>query len=662
MLKTPDCKYKPVVGPHLPDRQWPSARLTQAPTWLSTDLRDGNQSLFEPMDAARKLQMFQTLVAVGFKEIEIAFPSASKIEFEFTRSLIENQAIPEDVTVMVMTPARAELIHRTFESLVGVRKAIISLYNATAPVWRRDVFGLSRDEVKSMAVAHARIVRSHFEKNPQTEWVLQYSPEAFSATEMPFALEVCNAVIDVMAPTAQRPMIINLPATVELSMPNVFADQVEWMHRHLHRREGVTLSVHLHNDRGTAVAAAEMAMLAGAQRIEGCLFGQGERSGNVDLVTLALNLYTQGIDPGLDFSNIDETLRVVEHCTRLPISPRHPYAGEMVYTAFSGSHQDAIRKGMALRAAHEHQVWEVPYLPIDPKDVGRDYASLIRVNSQSGKGGMAYLMETQLGLHLPRRMLIDFSAVVKRHTDDHGSEICADTLLALWLDHYQPEHALQLVSHHLSEAAHSPVSLTMSLHDAAPLGHARSLVLQGQGDKLLQAAIAALERGLAWPLEVTSLETTQLPAPTAHEQDQAEHAEAGSGESESETVVMLEVAWRDRPGRHWGVGVHTDPQRAQLLALLHAAAAWGGTRPELSHWGDMVLKPTRKGSGRSQAPAKAQPHAPTLRSTAPQSTAEACQVIPLFGAQSAVQSALQSASPSALPRQAQGIARRRKQD
>jgi len=588
MLKTPACKYKPVVGPHLPDRQWPCARLTQAPVWLSTDLRDGNQSLFEPMDSSRKLQLFQTLLSVGFKEIEIAFPSASKIEFDFTRSLIEGQLIPDDVTVMVMTPARADLIERTFESLRGARRAIISLYNATAPVWRRDVFGMSRDEVTSMAVEHARLVRSHFEKQPQTEWVLQYSPEAFSATEMPFALEVCNAVIDVMAPTPERPMIINLPATVEVSTPNVFADQVEWMHRHLKRRDGVILSVHLHNDRGTAVAAAEMALLAGAQRVEGCLFGQGERSGNVDLVTLALNLYTQGIAPGLDFSNIDETQRLVEHCTRLPISPRHPYAGEMVFTAFSGSHQDAIRKGMALRNATEQVAWEVPYLPIDPKDLGRSYDSLIRVNSQSGKGGIAYLMETHHGLSLPRRMLIDFSAVVKRHTDEHGSEISADTLLALWLEHYQPEHALQLISHHMVWSDEALPRLSLCLQASGAKAAARSVLLQSPGEHLLHAATNALQRGFGWSLDIISHNVMPLPAVRSDEQ--------------AETVVIVETAWRHQPGRRWGTGVHTDPERASLLALLHAAAAWDEVRLDLQQRGESALQPPRaQGKGPSRA-------------------------------------------------------------
>jgi 2-isopropylmalate synthase len=578
MLKTPDCKYKPVVGPDLPDRQWPSAKLVCAPAWLSTDLRDGNQSLFEPMDAERKLQLFNTLVKVGFKEIEISFPSASNIEFDFTRKLIEENLIPDDVTIMVMTPARAELIARTFEALRGARSVIISLFNATAPVWRRDVFGLTQAQVKSMAVEHARLVRSHFEQKPQTKWTLQYSPEAFSATEMPFALEVCNAVIEVMAPRPGCPMIINLPATVEVSTPNVFADQVEWMHRHLNRRDSLTLSVHLHNDRGTAVAAAEMALLAGAQRVEGCLFGQGERSGNVDLVTLALNLYSQGISPGLDFSNIDETQRVVEQCTRLPISPRHPYAGEMVYTAFSGSHQDAIRKGMALRQSTNQDIWEVPYLPIDPKDLGRDYASLIRVNSQSGKGGIAYLLETQLGLKMPRRMLIDFSAVVKQHTDHHGSEISADTLLALWLDHYQPEHALQLASHHITSSESSPASVTLALKASAGVGPVRSLVLQGQGCGILEASLDALERGLGWALDVSTHETMPLALRGHHD--------------EPETVVMLETAWHQKNGRRWGVGIHADPQKATLLALLHAAAAWQEGMG-LQHWGDLVLSHAR---------------------------------------------------------------------
>jgi 2-isopropylmalate synthase len=559
MLNNPASKYQPVVGPDLPSRQWPGRRLVSAPRWLSTDLRDGNQALFEPMNLERKLRLFHTLLAVGFKEIEVAFPAASQTDFDFTRHIIEHDLIPDDVTIMVMTQARADLIERTFEALRGVRRATISLYNATAPVWRRDVFGLSRNEVLCMAVDHARLVLQHFDANPGTHWTLQYSPEAFSATEMPFAAEVCNAVIDAVAPSPERPMIINLPATVEVSTPNVFADQIEWMDQHLHRREALILSIHPHNDRGTAVAAAELALLAGAQRVEGCLFGQGERSGNVDLVTLALNLYTQGIAPGLDFSNIDETLHVVEHCSQLPISPRHPYVGELVYTAFSGSHQDAIHKGLTRHRDSGKELWEVPYLPIDPADLGRDYASVIRINSQSGKGGTAHLLASHYGLKLPRRMLIDFSNVVQEHADSSGREISAGTLLALWLETYQPEQALRLVAHQIDRQPNG-VSLSMALREDNPLQSLGSKIVGGTGATVLDAALHALRDGLGWPIVITHHECQTL--------------------GQEECVVMLECSLAGLSGRHWGIGLHTDADTAILMALLHCAEAWRHALPQ----------------------------------------------------------------------------------
>jgi len=404
MLKDPASKYRAFAAVQLPNRQWPSRTIVSPPIWCSSDLRDGNQALIEPMNSDRKRRMFDTLVAIGCKEIEVAFPSASQTDFDFVRELIETDAIPDDVTIQVLTQAREELIGRTFESLRGAKRAIVHVYNATAPAFRRIVFNQDRAGVTDIAVNAARLILKLSQQQPQTDWRFEYSPETFTATELEFSRDVCEAVLDVWQPTPQRKVILNLPATVEVATPNIYADQIEWMHRNLSRRDCVVLSLHPHNDRGTGVAAAELGMMAGADRVEGCLFGNGERTGNVDLVTLALNLYTQGVHPNLDFSNINEVARTVEYCNQLPIHPRHPYVGDLVFTAFSGSHQDAIRKGFA--AQREDALWEVPYLPIDPADVGRTYESVIRVNSQSGKGGIAFLLERDYGVVLARRLQI----------------------------------------------------------------------------------------------------------------------------------------------------------------------------------------------------------------------------------------------------------------
>jgi 2-isopropylmalate synthase len=428
MLQNPASKYTPFPPVRLSDRQWPSRTIDRAPIWMSTDLRDGNQALFEPMNIERKMRMFHTLCDIGFKEIEVAFPSASLTDFDFVRSLIEGGHIPDDVTIEVLTQAREHLIRRTIDSLAGARRAIVHVYTATSKPFRDNVFGMSRAEVVDMAVSAVRLIRQLTVERPQTQWVLEYSPETFTATELDFALEICDAVTAAWGATPDDKVILNLPTTVEMATPNVYADQIEWMHRHLARRDSVILSVHPHNDRGTAVAAAELAMMAGAERVEGCLFGNGERTGNVDIVTLALNLYTQGISPQLDFSDINAVARTVEHCSRLPIHPRHPYVGDLVFTAFSGSHQDAIRKGFGVQRADGQ--WRVPYLPIDPADVGRSYDSVIRVNSQSGKGGIAYLLEAEYGVVLPRRLQVEFSRVVQAHTDSHGGEMSA---AAIWL-------------------------------------------------------------------------------------------------------------------------------------------------------------------------------------------------------------------------------------
>lgn len=444
MMKNPSQKYTATPAIPLIDRQWPSRSLTRVPVWMSTDLRDGNQALFEPMSIAQKLEFFQMLVRIGLKEIEVAFPSASETDFGFVRTLIEGNYIPDDVTIEVLTQAREHLIRRSFESLYGAKRAIVHLYNATSPVWRKTVFRATKAETRDLAVKNARLMREIAADHPETEWMFQYSPETFTATELDFSLEVCNAVAEEWKASPDRKIIINLPSTVEIASPNHYADQIEFMHRHLERRDGIVLSVHPHNDRGTAVAAAELALLAGADRVEGCLFGNGERTGNVDLVTLAMNFYSQGIHPGLDFSDIDAISAVVEKATRIPLHPRHPYAGNLAFTAFSGSHQDAIRKGFAVQKAD--QPWEVPYLPIDPADVGRSYEAIVRVNGQSGKGGIAHVLETQYGVQLPASEWAAFSQVVQVEADKTGGELSGERLWEIFCRTYEqvvPFHLIQ---------------------------------------------------------------------------------------------------------------------------------------------------------------------------------------------------------------------------
>ena len=419
-------KYRTFAPIDLPDRKWPGRVITHAPIWCSVDLRDGNQALINPMDHERKKRMFETLVKMGFKEIEVGFPSASETDFDFCRYLIENDAIPDDVTVQVLTQSRPELITRTFESLAGAKRGIVHLYNSTSTLQRRVVFGLDRAGITEIAVNGAKLVRELAEARPETDWIYQYSPESFTGTELDYAVEICEAVMDVYEPTPSKRMIINLPATVEMATPNIYADQIEWFGRNLRNRESIILSLHPHNDRGTGVAAAELAFMAGAERIEGTLFGNGERTGNVDVVTLALNMFTQGVDPELDLSDIDHLRGVAEHCNQLPVHPRHPYAGELVHTAFSGSHQDAIKKGMTANTASNSPVWEVPYLPIDPEDIGRTYEAVIRINSQSGKGGVAYIMQEEYHLDLPRPLQIEFSRIVQSVTDESGLEISSE--------------------------------------------------------------------------------------------------------------------------------------------------------------------------------------------------------------------------------------------
>jgi 2-isopropylmalate synthase len=449
MLQNPSTKYRAFAPVRLTDRTWPDAVITKPPVWCSVDLRDGNQALIEPMDIERKVRMFEQLVKIGFKEIEVGFPSASQIEFDFMRKLIEENRIPDDVTVQVLTQAREHLIRRTFEALEGVPRAIVHLYNATAPVMRRVVLNMSEDEIVELAVTNAQMFKDIAAQHPQTKWTFQYSPEMYSDTELEFSKRVIDAVTDVWQPTPENKCIINLPTTVEHSTPNIFADMVEWTHRNIKRRDSVVISVHPHNDRGTGTAAAELSLMAGADRLEGCLFGNGERTGNLDVVNVALNMYIQGVNPGLDFSDIDDIRATVEHCNQLPVHPRHPYVGDLVYTSFSGSHQDAIKKAFA--AHKEGDIWDMPYLPIDPKDLGRSYEAVIRVNSQSGKGGIAYLLESEYGLQLPRRLQIEFSQVVQREMDASGKELSAADLWEL----FQREYGVNTVKapqYRLSEA------------------------------------------------------------------------------------------------------------------------------------------------------------------------------------------------------------------
>jgi len=434
MIANPSTKYQRFVGVSLPDRQWPNNFIVKPPIWMSTDLRDGNQALIDPMSVATKLRMFKELVAIGFKEIEIGFPSASEIDFNFTRLLIEENHIPDDVTIEVLVQARFDLIEKTVQSVRGAKRAILHMYNPLAPAFRKIVYNTDKDGVKNIAIQGTKWCKQLTQTAPDVDWTFQYSPEVFSSTEIDFVKEVSDAVVDIWQPTPQKKLILNLPATVEMNTPNTYADQIEWIHRNINKRDSIIISVHPHNDRGTAVAAAELAVMAGADRVEGCLFGNGERTGNVDLVTLALNLYSQGIHPGLDFSDIDKVRKLHEECTQLPVHPRHPYAGELVYTAFSGSHQDAIKKGFAVQK--KDALWEVPYLPIDPADLNRSYDAVVRVNAQSGKGGVSFLLQQQVGLHLPRKLQIEFSGVVQKVSDTTGKEVKSADIVKIFEQEY----------------------------------------------------------------------------------------------------------------------------------------------------------------------------------------------------------------------------------
>ena len=542
MLKQPNRKYRPFAPVALADRRWPDAQLTQAPIWLSTDLRDGNQALIEPMDVARKLRMFQQLVKIGFKEIEVGFPSASQTEFDFVRLLIEGGHIPDDVTIQVLTQARPHLIMRTFESLHGAKQVIVHLYNAVAPIMRRVVLGMDEDGIVALATEHAQMIKDCAAGQPETDWRFEYSPEMFSGTELAFSKRVVDAVTAVWQPTAARKCIINLPSTVEHSTPNIFADMIEWMHRHLERREHIVLSVHPHNDRGTGTAAGEFALMAGADRVEGCLFGNGERTGNVDLVNIALNLYTQGVDPQLDFSDIDEVRRCVEHCAQIPVHPRHPYVGDLVYTSFSGSHQDAIKKAFAARK--DGEIWDMPYLPIDPKDLGRSYDAVIRVNSQSGKGGISYLLETEYGLELPRRLQIEFSQVVQQVMDDQGKELNAADIWQIFEREYAISDAARVgLAHPVIREEGDVVSLSADVQVAG-----LSLQIQGEGTGPIEAFVNGLAAQTQQSIRVL---------------DYHEHA-IGSG-ADARAVAYLELRVGEQT--RFGVGIDTNIVRASLKAI-----------------------------------------------------------------------------------------------
>ncbi|MCG3782124.1 2-isopropylmalate synthase [Delftia acidovorans] len=558
MLKNPASRYLPFPAVDLPERQWPSRQLSQAPVWLSTDLRDGNQALFEPMNRERKLRLFHELVRIGFKEIEVGFPSASQTDYGIVRHLIDNGLIPGDVTPMVITQLREDLIRATVDSVAGARRAIVHFYNAIAPAWREIVFGMQVPEIIAMVEHHIALLRELTDAHPETEWVLQYSPETFCMAELDVSLAVCNAAIRAWDAGPARPMIINLPTTVEVSTANIFADQIEWMHRRLERREHIVLSVHPHNDRGTGVACAEQALLAGAQRVEGCLFGNGERSGNLDVVTLALNLYTQGIAPGLDFSDIAAVARIAEECTALPIHPRHPYVGDLVFTAFSGSHQDAIAKGFA--AQRPDAPWRVPYLPIDPQDLGRTYDSIVRVNSQSGKGGIAFLLQRDHGVTMPRRMQVEFSAVVQKQADACEAELASDDLWKLFEATYLAP--LQLPwhyrSHHLFDSAQGQ---GIALEVVRPDG--LRLQLYGEGSGPIDAVAAALGQHLGVALRIDHYEERSL----------------GQGAG-AMALAIVEAALPGVAGTRFGAGRHANIVTASILAVLHAAGRLVAAQPE----------------------------------------------------------------------------------
>ena len=550
MLRNPSEKYRPFPQINLPDRQWPGQTITQAPRWLSTDMRDGNQALVDPMDAEKKTRFFDLLLKIGVKEIEVGFPSAGATEFDFISGLVKSGRIPDDVVVQALTQSREDLIRTSFDSLRGARAAIVHLYNAVSPMWRRIVFQMETSEIRDIAITGAKILRDEAAKQPDTEWHFEYSPETFSTAELDFSLECCAAVMEILKPTPERPIIFNLPATVEAATPNIYADQIEYFGRNIPNRESVIISLHTHNDRGTGVAATELGLLAGADRVEGCLFGNGERTGNVDLVTVALNMYTQGVNPGLDFSDIDEVIKTVEYCNDLPVHPRHPYAGELVFTAFSGSHQDAIKKGFAAQAARNDDLWEVPYLPIDPADLGRSYEAVIRVNSQSGKGGFAWVLEQDQGLKLPKKMQAHFSRHVQDLADKVGRELHAGDIWDVFQRAYclnTPQH-YQLVEYDETRAANGDRIFAGKI---AIDGREQSV--SGRGNGLISSVVATLNQSFSIGLEIA---------------DYSEHA-MGQG---TNVRAAAYVECRTADGRTvWGVGIDEDVATASVRAVLSAA-------------------------------------------------------------------------------------------
>lgn len=556
MLSDPSRKYRPFPQVDLPDRQWPGRTITHAPRWLSTDLRDGNQALIDPMGAEKKQRFFDLLVKVGVKEIEVGFPSAGATEFDFISGLVQSGRVPDEVILQVLTQSRKDLIDTSFASLRGARAAIVHLYNAVSPAWRQIVFNMTMPEIKQIAIEGAKLLRDNAAAQPDTDWHFEYSPETFSTAELDFSLEVCSAVMDILQPTPNHPIIFNLPATVEAAMPNIYADQIEYFGRNIPNRDSVIISLHTHNDRGTGVAATELGLLAGADRVEGCLFGNGERTGNVDLVTVALNMYTQGLNPGLDFSDIDEVIKTVEYCNQLPVHPRHPYAGELVFTAFSGSHQDAIKKGFAAQAQRNDELWQVPYLPIDPADLGQSYEAVIRVNSQSGKGGVAWVLEQDHGLKLPKRMQANFSSTVQELSDSTGRELTSTDIWEAFEKRYhlKGEGRFRLIDFQESQ---SPKQQDERIFAGKIRIDGVEQSVSGRGNGLISSLANALESALGGPLDII---------------DYSEHA-IGHG-TDARAAAYVECRVGDGPVL-FGVGISRDVATASVRAILSAANGVG---------------------------------------------------------------------------------------
>tara|TARA_Y100000768_G_scaffold106421_1_gene78016 strand:+ start:35 stop:1693 length:1659 start_codon:yes stop_codon:yes gene_type:complete len=543
-MDNPTDKYNAFKPIDLKNRKWPSAQIQEAPLWCSVDLRDGNQALIEPMGSERKNRMFSLLCNLGFKEIEVGFPSASQTDYDFVRDLIENKKIPSDVNIQVLTQAREELIIKTFESLKGISKAIVHFYNSTSTLQRKVVFNQDKDGIKKIATDGARLIRSLAEKNSDTEWTFEYSPESFTGTELDYAREVCDEVVEILKPVSKNKIIINLPATVEMSTPNIYGDQIEWMNENLVNRDDICISLHPHNDRGTAVAASEFGLMAGADRVEGTLFGNGERTGNVDIVTIALNMLTQGVDPKLDFSNINSVMREVEYCNQLPVHPRHPYAGDLVFTAFSGSHQDAIKKGFNAIKNSNDPKWEVPYLPIDPADLGRNYEAVVRINSQSGKGGVAFLLEKDHGVSLPRRLQISLSQKIQKLADKSGKEISSTQIWDIFEENYlKPRNNFSYIEHESTskEDLHS-LTLKMNMRDSIK-------TISGTGNGPIDSFINGLSSDIGMPIKVADYHQTAI-----------------SSGSDAKAAAYIEL---EKDGEtFWGVGIHPNTTRASFDAII----------------------------------------------------------------------------------------------